>query len=96
MPHDKVSNQIYKYRGIIKDIAIRYRCSFALTDKIATQMARAIQKIYDDPNNPLSYPNTFIVDRAIAERDHQEFEKYAYFWQDTEDFHLPLTDRSRV
>ncbi|PKC00765.1 hypothetical protein RhiirA5_427722 [Rhizophagus irregularis] len=28
-------------------------------------MARAIQKIYDDPNNPLSYPNTFIVDRGI-------------------------------
>ncbi|GBB89544.1 hypothetical protein RclHR1_16260004 [Rhizophagus clarus] len=33
---------------------------------------------------------------AIAERDHQEFEKYAYFWQDAEDFYLPLTDRSRV
>ncbi|PKC54221.1 hypothetical protein RhiirA1_149555 [Rhizophagus irregularis] len=64
MPHDKVGNQIYKYRGIIKDIATRYRCSFALTDKTATQMARAIQKIYDDPNNPLSYPNTFIVDRG--------------------------------
>ena len=24
MPHDKVGNQIYKYRGIIKDIATRY------------------------------------------------------------------------
>ena len=87
-------------------------------------MARAIWKIYDDPNNPLSYPNTFNVDRgteymgecrdlllsygvriqyanskrglAIAERDHQEFEKHAYFRQDAEDFHLPLTDRSRA
>ena len=124
MPHDKVGNQIYKYRCVIKDIATRYRCSFALTDKTATQMARAIQKIYDDPNNPLSYPNTFNVDRgteymgecrdlllsygvriqyanskrgvAIAERDHQEFEKHAYFRQDAEDFHLPLTDRSRA
>ncbi|CAB4418566.1 unnamed protein product [Rhizophagus irregularis] len=95
-----------------------------LHDKVATQMARAIQKIYDDLNNPLSYPNTFIVDRgtkymgecrdlllnynvriqyanskrgvAIAERDHQEFEKHAYFRQDAEDFHLPLTDRSRA
>ncbi|CAB5123181.1 unnamed protein product [Rhizophagus irregularis] len=27
---------------------------------------------------------------AIAERDHQEFEKYAYFRQDAVDFHLPL------
>ncbi|CAB4418813.1 unnamed protein product [Rhizophagus irregularis] len=35
-------------------------------------------------------------DVAIAERDHQEFEKYAYFRQDAEDFHLPLTDRFRV
>ncbi|CAB4405245.1 unnamed protein product [Rhizophagus irregularis] len=114
----------HKYRGIIKDVATRYRSSFALTDKTATQMARAIQKIYDDSNNPLSYPNTFIVDRgteymdkcrdlllsygiriqyanskrgvAIAERDHQEFEKHAYFRQDAEDFHLPLTDRSRA
>src|SRR5436190_11811047 len=124
MPHDKVGIRIYKYRGVIKDVATRYRCSFALTDKTATQMARAIRKIYDDPNNPLSYSNTFNVDRgteymgecrdlllsygvriqyanskrgvAIAERDHQEFEKHAYFRQDAEDFHLPLTDRSRA
>ena len=33
---------------------------------------------------------------AIAERDHQEFEKHAYFRQDAEDFYLPLTDRSRA
>ena len=64
MPYDKVGIRIYKYRGVIKDVATRYRCSFALTDKTATQMARAIWKIYDDPNNPLSYPNTFIVDRS--------------------------------
>ena len=124
MPHDKVGNRIYKYRGVIKDVATRYHCSFALTDKTAIQMARAIQKIYDDPNNPFSYSNTFIVDRgteymgeckdlllnynvriqyanskhdvAIAECDHQEFEKHAYFWQNAEDFHLPLTDRSRA
>ena len=33
MPHDKVGNQIYKYRGVIKDVATRYRRSFTLTDK---------------------------------------------------------------
>ncbi|UZO05951.1 uncharacterized protein OCT59_026289 [Rhizophagus irregularis] len=33
---------------------------------------------------------------AIAKRDHQEFEKYASFWQDAEDFHLPLINRSRA
>ena len=107
MPHDKVGNQIYKYRGVIKDVATRYRQSFALIDKTSTQMAKKIQKIYDNPNCPLTYPETFIIDRgteymgeckdllfnynvkiqyanskrgvAIAERDHQDFEKHAYF-----------------
>ncbi|PKY59726.1 hypothetical protein RhiirA4_482719 [Rhizophagus irregularis] len=87
-------------------------------------MAKEIQKIYNNPNDPLNPPEDFIVDRgteymgeckdlllnynvriqyanskrgvAIAERDHQEFEKHAYFRQDAEDFHLPLTDRSRA
>jgi hypothetical protein len=124
MPHDKVGNRIYKYRGVIKDVATRYRHSFALTDKSSAQMAKNIQKIYDDPNEPLNPPEDFIVDRgteymgeckdlllsynvriqyanskrgvAIAERDHQEFEKHAYFRQDAVDLHLPLSERSRA
>src|SRR6266542_3081287 len=64
MPHDKVGNQIYKYRGVIKDVATRYRRSFALTDKSSAQMAKAIQKIYNDPNDPLNPPEDFIVDRG--------------------------------
>ncbi|CAG8797060.1 27885_t:CDS:2 [Dentiscutata erythropus] len=32
---------------------------------------------------------------AIAERDHQEFEKHAFFCQDAIDLYLLLTDRSR-
>src|SRR3954447_19711966 len=32
---------------------------------------------------------------AIAERDHQEFEKPAYIQQDAKDFLLPLSERSR-
>ena len=87
-------------------------------------MAKAIQKIYNDPNDLLNSPEDFIIDKgtkymgeckdlllsynvriqytnskhdvAIAERDHQEFEKHAYFRQDAEDFHLSLTDRSRA
>ncbi|RGB37484.1 hypothetical protein C1646_756810 [Rhizophagus diaphanus] len=82
--HCKIGNRIYKHR-------------------------HAFQKIYDDPNYPLIWPNVLIIDRstkfmgeckdlllkydvkiqyanskrsvAIAERDHQEFEKYAYFWR---------------
>ena len=54
MPYVKVGNQIYKYRGIIKDVATRYWRSFALTDKSSTQMVKNIQKIYNDPKEPLS------------------------------------------
>src|SRR2546429_1467405 len=64
MPHDKVGNQIYKYRGIIKDVATRYRHSFALTDKSSAQMAKEIQKIYDNPSDSLNPPEDFIVDRS--------------------------------
>ena len=64
MPHDKVGNRIYKYRGVIKDVATRYWCSFALTDKSSAQMAKNIQKIYNDPNDPLNLPEDFIVDRG--------------------------------
>src|SRR6185312_13778783 len=38
MPYDKIGNRIYKYRGVIKDVATRYRRSFALTDKSSIQM----------------------------------------------------------
>src|SRR3954468_3582177 len=64
MPHDKEGNRIYKYRGVIKDVATRYRRSFALTDKSSAQMARNIQKIYDDPKEPLSWPNCFNSDKG--------------------------------
>src|SRR6266496_3780858 len=64
MPHDKLSNQIYKYRGVIKDVATRYRHSFALTDKSSTQMAKIIQKIYSDPKEPLFWLNCFISDKG--------------------------------
>jgi len=124
MPHDKIGNRVFKYRLVIKDVATRYRKSCALTNKSASTVAKAIKKNYDDPNNPLSWPNVFRTDKgteylaeckdlllshgvyfdpkkskesnAIAERDHQEFEKHAFIRQDAVDFHLPLSDRSRA
>ena len=124
MPHDKIGNRVFKYRLVIKDVATRYRKSCALTNKSASTVAKAIKKIYHDPNNPLSWPNVFRTDKgteylaeckdlllrhgvyfdpkkskesnAIAERDHQEFEKHAFIRQDAVDFHLPLSDRSRA
>jgi hypothetical protein len=121
--HCKIGNRIYKHRLVIKDIATRFRRSFSLSNKSSAQVAKAFQKIYDDPNCPLIWPNVLIINRgtefmgecrdllirhsvkiqyanskrsvAIAERDHQEFEKHAYFRQDAVNFHLPLTDKSR-
>ena len=69
MPHDKVGNRIYKYRGVIKDVATRYRRSFALTDKSFTQMAKNIQKIYNDPKESFSWSNCFISDRETKYMD---------------------------
>ena len=105
-------------------MATRFRRSFALTNKSSAQVAKAFQKIYDNPNCPLIWPNVLIIDKgteymgecrdlllrhgvkiqyanskrgvAIAERDHQEFEKHAYFRQDAVDFHLPLSERCRA
>ncbi len=87
-------------------------------------MAKAFQKIYDDLNYPLIWPNVLIINRGIeflgeyrnllltysikiqyanfkcnitiTKHDYQEFEKYTYFQQDTIDFYLPLTKRSKV
>ncbi|CAG8729304.1 4195_t:CDS:2, partial [Funneliformis mosseae] len=49
------------------------------------QMAKAIQKIYNNPNDPLNPLEDFIIDKDI-----EYMGKYA------KDFHLPLTDRSRI
>ena len=123
MPHDKIGNRVFKYRLVIKDVATRYRKSCALTNKSASTVAKAIKKNYEDPNNPLSWPNVFRTNKgteylaeckdlllrhgvyfdpkkskesnAIAERDHQEFEKHAYIRQDAVDFLLPLSERCR-
>ncbi|CAG8812697.1 21992_t:CDS:2, partial [Dentiscutata erythropus] len=77
---------------VIKDIATRYRRSFALTDKTATQMAREIQKIYDDPNCPLSWPKVLIVNKGT---EYMGECRDLFLRHDAIDLHLPLTDRSR-
>ena len=123
MSHDKIGKRTYKHRGVIKDVATRYRKSYALTDKSSMSLAKMFEKIYNDPKCPLTWPKVLIVDRgteylgecrdlllrhgvkiqyanskrgvAIAERDHQEFEKHAFRQQDAIDFHLPLSERCR-
>ncbi|CAJ0885464.1 17595_t:CDS:2 [Entrophospora sp. SA101] len=68
MPHDKIGNRVFKYRLVIKDVATRNRKSYALTNKSASTVAKAIKKIYEDPNNPLSWPNVFRTDKGTESR----------------------------
>ena len=37
---------------------------FGLTDKTSEQMSKAIKKIYNDPSNPLTWPEDFRVDKG--------------------------------
>ena len=64
MPYDKIGNRVFKYRLVIKDVATRYRKSCALTNKSASTVAKAIKKNYENPNNPLSWPNVFRTDKG--------------------------------
>ncbi|CAG8764485.1 6552_t:CDS:1 [Cetraspora pellucida] len=124
MPYDKIGNRIYKHRGVIKDVATRFRKSYALTNKSSISLAKMFTKIYSDLNCPLTWPKVLIVDKgtkylgeckdlllsrgvkiqyavtkegvAIAEPDHQEFEKHAFYRQDAVDFRLPLSERCRA
>ncbi|CAJ0630231.1 10740_t:CDS:2 [Entrophospora sp. SA101] len=49
---------------VIKDVATRYRKSFALTNKSASTVAKAIKKIYEDSSHSLSWPNVFRTDKG--------------------------------
>ncbi|CAG8643513.1 10904_t:CDS:2 [Funneliformis mosseae] len=68
-------------------------------------MAKNIQKIYDDPKEPLSWPICFNLNKkmeyigikgnAIAEHNHKEFEKHSGIQQNAIDFLLPLSNHFR-
>ena len=72
MPHDKIGNRVFKYRLVIKDVATRYRKSCALTNKSASTVAKAIKKIYDDPNHSLIWPKVFLSDKGFEFKDNCE------------------------
>ena len=45
-------------------MTIKFCCSFALTNKSSIQVAKVFQKIYNDPNCSLIWPNVLIIDRG--------------------------------
>ena len=60
LPHDKIGKKTYKYALTVVDVASRYKEAEALTDKTATQVASALERIYK--RSPLTYPKTIKVD----------------------------------
>ncbi|CAG8480762.1 8293_t:CDS:2 [Ambispora gerdemannii] len=61
---DKIGNRIFKHRGVIKDVATRFRKSCALTNKSSASLAKMFKAIYGDPNNHLTWPKVLIVDKG--------------------------------
>lgn len=60
LPHDRVKNQTYKYALTIIDVASRYKEAEPLTDKKASTVSQALQKIYK--RSALNWPNLLQVD----------------------------------
>src|SRR5437879_4934177 len=48
----------------IIDVASRFKASVPLTSKKSSEVAKAFRKIYDDPNNPLTYPTLLQCDNG--------------------------------
>jgi hypothetical protein len=62
LTHDKYKGKIYKAVLNIIDCASRNKASVPLTSKKSSEVAKAFRKIYDDPNNSLTYPTLLQVD----------------------------------
>src|SRR6266536_2837097 len=60
--HDYYKGKIYKAVLNIIDCAFRYKASVPLTSKNSSEVAKTFKKIYDDPNNPLTYPKLLQTD----------------------------------
>ncbi len=73
MPYDKVGRVTYLFCLNVVDVASRYKASvpigaYSVKDRegilTSKTIARAIEKIYDDPKCPLVWPKTFLTDRG--------------------------------
>src|SRR6185436_4981581 len=56
LTHDHYKGKKWKAVLQIIDISSRYKASVPLTSKNSSEVAKAFRKIYDNPNNPLTYP----------------------------------------
>ncbi|CAG8729211.1 11658_t:CDS:2, partial [Racocetra persica] len=56
LTHDKYKGKTWKAVLQIIDVASRFKASISLILKKSSEVAKAFRKIYDNPNNPLTYP----------------------------------------
>jgi hypothetical protein len=62
LTHDHYKRKKYIAVLNIIDCASRYKASIPLTSKKSSEVARAFRKIYNDPNNPLVWPELLQCD----------------------------------
>ncbi|CAG8784331.1 9744_t:CDS:2, partial [Cetraspora pellucida] len=65
LSYNKIGNQIFKHRGVIKDVATRFHKSCALTNKSFVSLVKMFKAIYEDSNNYLIWPKVLIVNKGI-------------------------------
>jgi len=64
-PHvrdDQESGKIYLYTLVVIDVATRFKGARSLTSKNSLEVWNAIEEIYNDPNNPLTWPKLLMAD----------------------------------
>jgi len=67
LPHghdDQDGEKIYLYTLVVIDVATRYKNGRSLTSKNSLEVWNAIEEIYNDPNNPLTWPKLLMLDGA--------------------------------
>ncbi|CAG8680195.1 9305_t:CDS:1, partial [Paraglomus brasilianum] len=62
LTNDTVNRKTYKWALTVIDVASRFKCAVPLTSKNSSEVAKAFKKIYDNPNNPLTYPTLLQCD----------------------------------
>src|SRR5438128_5458754 len=62
LTHDKYKGKTWKAVLQIIDVSSRFKASVPLTSKNSSEVAKAFKKIYDNPNNSLTYPTLLQCD----------------------------------
>ncbi|CAG8550489.1 479_t:CDS:2, partial [Gigaspora rosea] len=67
LPHvydNQERGKVYLHTLVLIDVATRFKCAIALVSKNSLEVWNAIEKIYNEPKNPLTWPALLMVDGA--------------------------------